>query len=41
MNTWNGQSNNGGVLPEATYFVVLTINSPEKIVLTGYVDLRR
>ncbi|MBI4947531.1 MAG: gliding motility-associated C-terminal domain-containing protein [Bacteroidetes bacterium] len=40
MNEWNGHNNNGDDLPDATYFVVLTINNRE-IRLTGYVDLRR
>lgn len=41
MNTWFGQGRGGDALPEATYFVVLIINSPEKIELKGYVDIRR
>jgi gliding motility-associated-like protein len=40
-NDWNGKSKTGDGLPDATYFVVLTISSPEKITLTGYVDIRR
>jgi gliding motility-associated-like protein len=38
---WDGHSNNGGELPEATYFVVLKIFGTNEITLTGYVDLRR
>jgi gliding motility-associated-like protein len=40
MNQWNGHNNNGDDLPDATYFVVLTINGGD-ITLKGYVDLRR
>jgi gliding motility-associated-like protein len=37
---WTGLSNNGEELPDATYFVVLTIKNSD-IILKGYVDLRR
>jgi gliding motility-associated-like protein len=39
-NEWDGHSNIGGVLPDATYFVVIEINKGE-IILKGYVELRR
>jgi len=39
MNDWKGVTTAGAVLPDATYFVVLTINGGE-IVLKGYVDVR-
>ena len=37
---WTGLSSSGEELPDATYFVVVTINN-SNIVLKGYVDLRR
>jgi gliding motility-associated-like protein len=42
-NEWNGDNMNGEPLPDATYFVVLTvrINGEDLEPLTGYVDLRR
>ena len=40
-NTWNGNNNGGEPLPDGTYFVILKINTPEEIILKGYVDLRR
>jgi len=40
FNEWNGNSNNGEVLPDATYFAILEVNGGE-IVLKGYVELRR
>lgn len=41
-NDWNGVNNSGEELPTGTYFVVFTINdNGEKVVLKGYVDLRR
>jgi gliding motility-associated-like protein len=39
-NTWNGQNNNGGDLPDGTYFIILKINGGS-ITRNGYVDLRR
>ncbi|MBS1637382.1 MAG: choice-of-anchor L domain-containing protein [Bacteroidetes bacterium] len=39
-NDWDGVSNNGSVLPDATYFVVLEIDSAATV-LKGYVELRR
>jgi gliding motility-associated-like protein len=39
-NDWNGNSNNGQALPDATYFVILEINKGE-IVKKNYVELRR
>jgi gliding motility-associated-like protein len=40
-NTWQGTGKTtGGPLPDGTYFVILTINSTNKV-LKGYVDLRR
>ncbi|MCA1806818.1 MAG: gliding motility-associated C-terminal domain-containing protein, partial [Actinobacteria bacterium] len=41
-NSWNGESNTGDQLPDATYFVVLLVDTEEgAITLKGYVDLRR
>ena len=40
FNEWNGISNNGEQLPDATYFAILEVNKGE-IVLKGYVELRR
>jgi gliding motility-associated-like protein len=37
---WNGDNSNGELLPDGTYFAILTINNGE-IVLHGYVDMRR
>ena len=39
-NEWNGNNNNGGQVPDGTYFVILDINEGD-IILKGYVDLRR
>ncbi len=39
-NKWTGVTNEGNELPEATYFVVLTVNEGE-ITLKNYVDIRR
>lgn len=39
-NEWDGVSNNGQMLPDATYFVILEINKGE-IVKKGFVELRR
>jgi gliding motility-associated-like protein len=39
-NDWNGISNNGLALPNATYFAIFEVNKGE-IVLKGYVELRR
>jgi gliding motility-associated-like protein len=42
QNEWNGENNLGEALPDATYFVVLSVEAgDEQIVLKGYVDLRR
>jgi len=40
-NDWDGRSRNGDFLPEATYFVVLKINAPKEITLTGYVVVKQ
>jgi gliding motility-associated-like protein len=40
LNEWEGLSNNGEKLPDATYFAILEVNSGE-IVLKGFVELRR
>jgi gliding motility-associated-like protein len=40
LNEWDGKSNNGTLLPDATYFAILEVNKGE-IVLRGYVELRR
>ncbi|MBK7944299.1 MAG: gliding motility-associated C-terminal domain-containing protein [Flavobacteriales bacterium] len=39
-NDWAGANSSGGLLPNGTYFVILTINNGERT-LQGYVDLRR
>jgi gliding motility-associated-like protein len=39
-NDWDGVSNNGLTLPNATYFAIFEVNKGE-IVLKGYVELRR
>lgn len=40
-NEWEGENMSGEALPDATYFVILTVFTDEDIVLKGYVDLRR
>jgi len=40
LNEWDGHSNNGQELPNATYFAILEVNKGE-IVLKGFVELRR
>ena len=40
QNEWAGESNQGGQLPNGTYFVILSINDGTRT-LQGYVDLRR
>jgi len=40
-NDWDGKNKKGVDAPAGTYFAILEIKSPEKITLTGYVDLRR
>ncbi|MBL7896353.1 MAG: gliding motility-associated C-terminal domain-containing protein [Bacteroidia bacterium] len=40
LNEWDGQSNNGQELPNATYFAILEVNKGE-IVLKGFVELRK
>ena len=39
-NKWFGENNNGDHLPDATYFVILSVNGGE-ITLKNYVDIRR
>jgi large repetitive protein len=41
VNNWNGFSNDGNVLPDGTYFIVVDLNVEGKEVLNGYIDLRR
>lgn len=44
LNEWYGQNKDGGLLPDGTYFAILTITNPgpnEGKVLKGYVDMRR
>jgi gliding motility-associated-like protein len=41
VNNWNGLSNDGNVLPDGTYFIVVDLNVEGKEVLNGYIDLRR
>jgi gliding motility-associated-like protein len=41
-NTWAATNSKGEELPDATYFVILTVKTgSDDIVLTGYVDVRR
>jgi gliding motility-associated-like protein len=40
QNNWKGENMNGAMLPDATYFVILSINDGQ-LNLAGYVDLRR
>lgn len=40
LNEWDGHSNNGQELPNATYFAILEVNKGE-IVLKGFVELRK
>jgi gliding motility-associated-like protein len=40
LNEWDGLSNNGEKLPDATYFAILEVNGGD-IVLKGFVELRR
>ena len=40
QNSWNGVGNDGNVLPDGTYFILLKIDAQEKVYKT-YVDLRR
>jgi gliding motility-associated-like protein len=40
-NDWAGISNNGGELPDATYFVVFKTLGNQQVTLTGYVDIRK
>jgi gliding motility-associated-like protein len=41
-NKWDGRSNTGDQLPDATYFVIVTVDTQDgEVVLKGYVDLRR
>jgi gliding motility-associated-like protein len=40
-NDWAGTSNNGGEVPDATYFVVFKTLGNQQVTLTGYVDIRR
>ena len=39
-NDWTGTNGHGEMLPDGTYFVILTVNKGERT-LQGYVDLRR
>ena len=41
-NTWDGTNNSGDELPDATYFVIVMVDTADgAITLKGYVDLRR
>jgi gliding motility-associated-like protein len=41
-NSWNGKNNSGDELPDATYFVIVIVDTADgEITLKGYVDLRR
>lgn len=40
-NNWDGTSNNGNVLPDGTYFIVVDLNFEGKEDIQNYIDLRR
>lgn len=41
VNNWSGISNDGNVLPDGTYFIVVDLNTEGKEDLNGYIDIRR
>lgn len=41
QNNWDGIGNNGNVLPDGTYFIVVDLNVEGKELLNDYIDLRR
>lgn len=41
QNNWDGIGNNGNVLPDGTYFIVVDLNVDGKELLNDYIDLRR
>lgn len=43
QNDWKGENNQSEPLPDATYFIILKVNTSdgENVTLTGYIDLRR
>ncbi len=40
-NNWQGNSNDGNVLPDGTYFIVVDLNKEGKDDIQGFIDLRR
>ncbi|MCB0819674.1 MAG: gliding motility-associated C-terminal domain-containing protein, partial [Bacteroidetes bacterium] len=40
-NNWDGTSNNGNVLPDGTYFIVVDLNFEGKEDIQNFIDLRR
>jgi gliding motility-associated-like protein len=40
-NNWDGISNDGNVLPDGTYFIVVDLNKEGKDDIQGFIDLRR
>ena len=40
-NDWNGLSNDGNQLPDATYFIVVDLNTEGKENVKGFIDIRR
>ncbi len=40
INDWKGDNDSGNMLPDATYFYLLTIDGSDKV-YKGFVDLRR
>ncbi len=41
VNNWDGIGNNGNVLPDGTYFIVVDLNVEGQGDINGYIDLRR
>jgi gliding motility-associated-like protein len=41
QNNWDGVNNDGNLLPDGTYFIVVDLNKEGKEDLSGYIDLRR
>jgi len=40
-NDWTGISNDGNVLPDGTYYIVVELNDASKENIKGYFDLRK
>jgi len=41
QNNWNGEGNNGNLLPDGTYFIVVNLNKEGFEDVQSYIDLRR